>query len=135
MRLTALFSQVMGEAALISIQNPLRLSASSEPEPDLMLLSPREDFYASEHPGPEDVLLLIEVAQSSYPFDKQVKLPLYAEAGIREVWIVNLNVNVLEVFKHPSERDYGYSQVFTAADSYYLESLDLDIPVGSCMAA
>lgn len=64
---------------------PVRLSRHSEPQPDLALLRPRSDFYVSSHPGPQDVLLLVEVAETSTDFDRQIKLPLYAKAGIPEV--------------------------------------------------
>ncbi|WP_117236732.1 Uma2 family endonuclease [Thermus sediminis] len=89
-----------GEAAVL-VQSPLRLSEDSEPEPDLMVLKPPLDRYAERLPTPEDVLLLLEVADTSLPFDREVKLPLYAEAGIPEVWLVNLQENLLEVHRDP----------------------------------
>ena len=75
--------------AQVRIQNPTRLNEYSEPEPDVMLLRRRDDFYSSGHPAPKDVLLLIEVSDSSLSFDRNQKLPRYAAAGIPEVWIVN----------------------------------------------
>ncbi len=106
MRLTRWFSERVGERALVNVQNPVELSPLSEPEPDLTLLVPRASFYADRHPGPEEVLLLIEVADSSYEFDRNLKLPLYAEAGIREVWIVALEQRVVELFREPREGEY-----------------------------
>lgn len=106
MRLTRWFSERVGERALVNVQNPVELGALSEPEPDLTLLVPRASFYADRHPGPEEVLLLVEVADSSYEFDRNLKLPLYAEAGIREVWIVALEQRAVEVFRDPREGEY-----------------------------
>ena len=73
--------------AIVSVQDPTRLDNNSEPQPDVMLLRWRDDFYEAGHPGPADVLLLIEVADSSADFDRNAKLPVYARAGIPEVWI------------------------------------------------
>jgi Uma2 family endonuclease len=100
-RLTRLFVLSLGRSAIVSVQNPIRL-ADSEPEPDISLLIPRDDFYASGKPRPADILLLIEVADTSLDFDREVKLPLYAEAGIRELWIVNLEEDCLEVHRNPT---------------------------------
>lgn len=92
--------------AVASAQNPLRLSNLTEPQPDFMLLKPRADNYRSEHPTPADVLLLVEVADSSLRFDRSVKLPLYARYGVQEVWIVNLGENLVEVYRDPKDEDY-----------------------------
>lgn len=99
-RLTRLLVRRTGDDAVVSIQNPLQL-VDSEPEPDTMVLRPRADFYESGKPRAEDVLLLIEVADSSLEFDREVKLPIYAEAGIREFWIVNLSESHVEVYRGP----------------------------------
>ncbi|TBH21722.1 Uma2 family endonuclease [Thermus thermamylovorans] len=92
--------------AVIMVQNPLRLCEDSEPEPDLLVLKPPLSRYRDRHPTPEDVLLLIEVADTSLGFDREVKLPLYAEAGIPEVWLVNLKEDLLEVYREPREGRY-----------------------------
>lgn len=105
-RLTHLFVTRVGDVAQVRIQNPLRLDERSEPEPDLTLLVPRPDFYTSGHPRPKDVLLLVEVADSSIEFDREVKIPLYARAGIREVWLVDLNVGTVTVFRDPTADGY-----------------------------
>ena len=70
--------------AIISVQDPIRLGTDSEPQPDLALLTPRPDFYSSGHPGPAEVLLLVEVAETSAGYDREIKLPLYARFGIPE---------------------------------------------------
>jgi Uma2 family endonuclease len=98
-RLIALLSAATQGQAIVAAQDPLRLSMSSEPQPDLMLLRPRADFYAQAHPGPTDVLLLIEVSDSTSAYDRGIKLDLYAKHGITEVWIVDLDDNVMRFFR------------------------------------
>lgn len=110
-RLNRLFSRRVSEAALVDVQNPIRLGPHSELQPDLALLRPRADDYATAHPGPEDVLLLVEVAETSADYDRQVKLPLYAHWGIQEVWLVDLDQGCLEVHRDPSPEGYRDVQV------------------------
>lgn len=105
-RLNALFSERLGARAIVRVQNPIHISAHSEPQSDLALLEPRDDFYAEAHPEPEDVLLVVEVAETSADFDREVKLPLYARAGIPETWLLDLAADCIEAFK-PSPQGYG----------------------------
>lgn len=100
--------QLQGRA-VVSVQNPTRLDETSEPQPDVMLLRWRDDFYRGGHPGPDDVLLLIEVSDTTVDFDRNAKLPLYARAGIPEVWIVNRTARRIEGYSEPS--DGGYTTV------------------------
>lgn len=83
--------------AIISVQDPIRLGAYSEPQPDLALLQPRPDFSAQGHPGPQDVLRVVEVMESSAGYDREVKVPLYARFGIPEAWRVDLEQGRIEV--------------------------------------
>ena len=99
-RLTNLLVSRLNGRTIVSVQNPIVL-ADSEPEPDLALLSPRDDFYSSAKPKASDVQLVIEVADSSLEYDQQIKLPLYASAGIAECWIVNLEQSKVEVYRQP----------------------------------
>lgn len=99
-RLTRLLTTRLLAWAIVSVQNPIVLD-DSEPEPDLALLAPRDDFYAQSKPKSSDVLLLIEVADSSLAYDREIKLPLYAQAGIQEFWIVNLAESKVEVYRIP----------------------------------
>jgi Uma2 family endonuclease len=103
--LNALFSRLAGRAVL-SVQNPLRLNDISEPQPDFVLLRPRADFYRESHPRPEDVLLVVEVADASLVFDRRVKAPLYGMNGIVELWIIDLAGRSIEVYRQPSVRGY-----------------------------
>jgi Uma2 family endonuclease len=95
-----------GDRGLLSPQNPLRLPRDTVPQPDVVFLRPPLSQYWARLPQPEDVLLLVEVAET-YRYDREVKVPLYARAGIPEVWIVDLNHNVVEVFRMPSPTGYG----------------------------
>lgn len=92
--------------AQMSVQQPIRLDDLSEPEPDLALVRPRDDFYASAHPGPTDVLLVVEVSDTSFPADLASKLPLYAAAGIAEAWVVDLRGDRVLVHREPSANGY-----------------------------
>lgn len=105
-RLTNLFPSLLGDKVIVSVQNSIRLDNYSEPQPDIVLLKPRSDFYESKIPEPEDIYLLIEVADSTIKYDQDVKLPLYAESNISEVWIVNLNNTTLEVYRQPQNKTY-----------------------------
>jgi Uma2 family endonuclease len=105
-KLNALLSAAAQGRAIVAVQDPLRLSDASEPEPDLMLLRPRADFYAQAHPGPADVLLLIEVSDSTAAYDRSVKLDLYARHRVAEVWIVDLDSNVVRFFRHGDGQAY-----------------------------
>jgi len=98
-----------GSRAIIRVQGPLRLDLHSEPEPDLLALVPRDDFYRDKPPAASDVLLLIEVADSSLSYDRRVKLPLYARAAVREAWLVDLVRNEVEVRREPGPD--GFAQV------------------------
>lgn len=117
-----------GERAVIWPQNPVRF-ADSEPEPDVSVLRPRPGAYADDKPEPPDVLLLIEVADASLEFDREDKLPIYAEAGIREYWIVNLPDDVIEVYRDPAGKSYRSQTVARRGDSITLLALP-DVAIG-----
>jgi len=105
------------EATIVRVQGPVRLDDDNEPEPDVVLLRRRDDYYATGHPGPDDVLLLIEVADSTLEFDRNVKLRLYAQAGIPEVWISNLRNRRVESYTDPTEDGYATVRYFEAGSS------------------
>lgn len=107
-RLVRLAAKAMAEGSvLVGIQNPLRLDAHNEPQPDLMLLRPRADDYRDSHPTPADVLLLVEVADSTLAYDRGPKLALYARHGVPEVWIVDLGGRAVEVCRQPGPEGYA----------------------------
>jgi hypothetical protein len=102
MRLT----RAVSEGLRVAIQCPLVLATDSQPEPDLMLLREKVGNYAEALPAPQDVLLLVEVADTSLDYDRVTKLPLYAQHGIAEVWIVNLRERQIEVYQQPGTKGY-----------------------------
>ena len=91
---------------IVRVQSPIQLGDHSEPQPDLAVLRYREDFYTRSHPGPEDVLLLIEVSDSTLRYDRDIKVPLYARAGIPEVWLLDVTGQRLEIYRRPSPEGY-----------------------------
>ncbi len=102
-RLLHLFFNRVGDRALVRVQHPILLPENnSEPEPDLVLAKRREDFYGSAHPVATDIILVVEVAASSLLEDRQLKVPVYAAAGIAEYWIVNLVEDQIEVYQEPT---------------------------------
>jgi Uma2 family endonuclease len=98
------FGRRAGESVLIRCQNPLRLDDASEPEPDITILRGRADYYTTAHPGPADVLLVIEVADISLAYDLGTKVPLYARHGIPEVWVIDAATRRTQVFRQPVAR-------------------------------
>ncbi len=106
-RLNAAFAARLGQEAIVRVQSPVRLDDFSEPEPDLALLRPRADFYAEAHPTPADILLVVEVMEASREYDRKVKVPLYARAGIQEVWLVDAVEGQVHVLREPAGDAYG----------------------------
>lgn len=118
-----------GDFVMISSQNPIHIDEHNEPEPDIALLKPREDFYAGRHPEPEDVLLLIEVSDSTLEYDRETKKTMYAEAGIKEFWLVNLKQDLVETYTDPANGVYYQMKIFgrgETAASKYINQLSLE---------
>ena len=116
-RLSRLFHLQAGGRWMVSTQDPLRLDDHSEPEPDVMLLKPAADDYTSRHPQPGDVLLLIEVSDTTLDYDREEKLPAYGRAGVPEVWIVNLVDQAIEVYREPHFTGYRSRSVLRAGET------------------
>lgn len=98
--------EAVGPEAVVAVQNPVRLDGHSGLLPDLALLHPRADYYRNANPGPADVLLLIEVADSSLAYDCDIKLPRFARAGIAEVWLVDLGGSRLSIHRRATGDGY-----------------------------
>ena len=94
------------DRGLVSIQNPVRLDIYSEPQPDVLVLKPRDDFYASTGHTAADVLLMIEVSDTTLRYDTLKKVPLYAAAGVSEVWVEDLKKDVILVYREPSGKNF-----------------------------
>lgn len=133
-RLIHFLSSALGDRALLGAQDPIRLDDFSEPEPDISVLRPRSDFYSESHPGPGDTLLLVEVSDSSLSFDRDVKLPVYAAAGVPEVWVVNLVDRVLEVHRAPERGGYADVRQLQPGETVAaVEISGLQLPVASIL--
>ena len=105
-QLTRTLVRAVGDRAIVRVQGSIRLSQWSEPEPDLVLLAPRADFYRSEFALGTDTLLVIEVSDTTLRYDRDVKVPLYARHGVPEVWIVDVQNDALLVYGDLREGKY-----------------------------
>ena len=130
------FTEAVGRRAVVQVQSPIRLDDGTEPQPDLALLHERADLYASGHAGPRDVLLLIEVADSSVGYDRNEKLPRYARAGIPEVWLAILPEDVVEVNTEPTGDGYRATRRLRAGEVLRPACFDdVEMPVDARMPA
>jgi Uma2 family endonuclease len=111
LRLSDLFSATFRDVALVNTQNPIRLSDDTEPQPDLTLVRRRPDFYDSGLPGPEDVFLVVEVADTSVAYDRRLKIPLYGRSGIPEAWLIDVNKRTITVYRDPGSDGYSTTRV------------------------
>lgn len=128
-RLTNLLAALAGDRAIVRVQNPILLSDDTEPEPDVSLLHPREDFYAEREPGPDDVFLVIEVADSSLAYDRDVKLPLYAHVGVPEVWIIDLDERAVSTYASPGPEGYSERRIYRPGETLHPRELEIEVPV------
>jgi Uma2 family endonuclease len=118
-----LLTKLFADAHIIYTQNPIRLSDLSEPQPDITLLRWRDDFYRRALPQPEDVLLVIEVADTTVETDRAVKLPLYARAGINEVWLVNPPAERIELYAAPAAGAYQTVKYFQRGEDVQAQTI------------
>ncbi len=129
-----LFSRLDDDRFVIQIQNPLHLADQSEPEPDVMLLRPRADDYTASHPTPADVLLVIEVADSSLDYDREVKAQIYGRAGVPETLVLNLPEDCIEGFDQPGPEGYAHHTIYRRGDRIRPVSLpDLELAVADLL--
>jgi Uma2 family endonuclease len=111
-RLIRRFSSIPEELAIVGAQDPIRLTERTEPQPDVVLLQFRADYYSTAHPRLDEVLLLVEISDSTVDFDRDLKVPNYARSGIQEVWLWDLEENCLEVYRNPTGNGYALMQRF-----------------------
>ena len=107
----------VGDQAIVRVQGSVRLNLFTEPEPDLVLLRPRADFYASRLPGPSDILLIIEIAESSIEYDREIKARIYAESEVPEYWLVDLGSNSLSSYSEPRGGSYRNHRQYHRGES------------------
>jgi Uma2 family endonuclease len=124
------FNETARRQFIVRAQSPIRLDDFSEPQPDVALLRWRDDFYRGAHPTPADVLLVVEVADTTVVTDRTVKVPLYARAGVAEVWLVNIPDGQLEIYSDPSGDSYLRADIFGRDDearSHTVEGLAVSV--------
>jgi Uma2 family endonuclease len=129
-RLVNLLVQLLGKRIIAAAQNPVALNNNSEPQPDVALLKPRDDFYETAHPQAQDIFLLIEVSDSTVMYDREEKIPLYAQANIEEVWLVDINEQIVEVYQQPTAAGYQLMQKFSCGQTLSIKAFpDVNITV------
>jgi Uma2 family endonuclease len=129
-RVNTLFFKAFGDRAVVSVQNSVRLNDWTEPEPDLVVFKPRPDFYAGKRPTPQDISFVMEVADTSLRYDRNVKVPLFAAAGIPEVWVEDARNDLLYVYRDP--RGGSYSVMIEAKRGDFISPLafpDIQFPI------
>jgi Uma2 family endonuclease len=119
-------SLAQNQQTIMGVQDPILLDDWSEPQPDLWLAKYRSDRYASAHPTAGDLLLVIEVADSTVDKDKRLKIPLYAQANIPEVWLVDVNTNTISVHRHPAKGQFGEIQAYNRPSDHIAPSAFAD---------
>ncbi|MBM0107402.1 Uma2 family endonuclease [Steroidobacter sp. S1-65] len=119
--------KVVGEGALVLEQYPLRLNRHTEPQPDLILARPRRGRYRDAHPTARDVLLVIEVSDSTWLYDREVKMPLYAAYGVQDAWLVDLGVTQLDCYSAPHGGAFVEQVSTRAPGTLVVPSLDVSV--------
>ena len=130
-RLTHLLVFAVRDDAIVWAQNPVRLSRFSEPQPDLCLLVPRDDFYAGAHPRPADTFLAVEVAKTSLAYDTNRKAPLYAREGVPELWIVDVAGRAVTRFRSPDRHGHADVATLDLSRPVALPSLGIDVDLSA----
>jgi Uma2 family endonuclease len=122
-KLGKIFETMVGDEVFVSSQNPVHLDEYNEPEPDIALLKPRDDFYTESLPTPADVLLLVEVSDSTVEYDRETKKTLYAEAEIVEFWLVDLKNNTIEFYALPQNGVYRSAKVLEKGETIFSQAV------------
>lgn len=132
-KLNDLIRKSLRDKAMVRIQNPIIIGNHSEPEPDIAVVKYREDYYAEKHPIPEDIFLLVEVADSSVDFDRNTKASLYAAAEIPQYWIIDLESNQIESYAQPSGDAYLDKKTFKKGEVVEFSYFELSLWVGDIL--
>jgi Uma2 family endonuclease len=119
-RINRFLTKLLDESAIVSVQNPVVLDETSEPEADIAILKPRDDFYENKKPEATDIFFIIEVSDSTYRYDVKVKLPMYAKAGIDEAWIINLKKKQIEIYKNVKDGLYRTKEIHLKGEEIVL---------------
>ncbi|MDQ3753413.1 MAG: Uma2 family endonuclease [Acidobacteriota bacterium] len=128
--LTEMLRDLLQLAAIVWVQNPVQLDDYAAPQPDVALLKRRDDFYRRGLPRPDDVLLVIEVADTTIDYDRLIKIPGYAQAGIKEAWLVNIPAERIEVYAEPTAGEYKVVKLYQRNEelrAHTFANLSLDV--------
>jgi Uma2 family endonuclease len=135
-RLNEIFVLQVASEAIVRIQNPIKLSDNSEPQPDIALVRRQTNFYVTEHPQPKDIFLVVEVSDTTTDYDRQVKIPLYATEQISEAWLIDLNTKAIEVYRQPTPSGYLNVRICDRNDSIVLQAFpDISFSVDSILGS
>lgn len=128
------FTRLLEDRVIIDVQDPILLNDYSEPEPDIVLLAPPDDRYLDHHPKPKDIFLVLEIAESSLAYDREVKGPLYASNGILHYCLLNLSDRELEDYRQPGRAGFRSKQTYTESESFNLVAFpDISIRVSDLL--
>lgn len=122
-RLTNILPAKLSGSVHLRVQSPIQLNDDSEPQPDLTLLKPREDFYANSHPTAADIFVAIEVSDSTVEFDRRTKIPTYASAGTQETWLIDLVNDRIELHSNPFNNVYQEVRIIQRGQNVLSQSL------------
>ncbi len=126
-RLAELFLRVLAERAIVRVQGPIQVGLDSVPQPDVALLARQSDFYTARYPQAADVRALVEVADTAIEFDRAVRVPLYAQGNIPEVWVVDLPVGAVHVYREPGTVGYESVQIVCRGEAIAFQAFP-DVP-------
>lgn len=129
-KLVRLLNEQLSKALIVRSQNPFIANNLSEPEPDIALVNYRDDFYENELPHGTDIHLIIEVADTTFAYDTKVKLPLYAESGIPEYWVIDLNKKQVHVYWDALGNGFQQSRVYRSGELIKALGIELELEVG-----
>lgn len=128
------FQRLLGDQVLVRVQDPILLNNYSEPEPDIVLVAPPDERYLAHHPMPKDVFLVLEIAESSLAYDRDVKCPLFAQNGIVQFCLLNLQTRELEDYREPGPNGYRSKRTYSAKQSFTLVAFpELSIQVNDLL--
>lgn len=125
--LSALMIHSLADIAKVRIQNPIHIDQWNELEPDLTIMKFRKDRYVTAHPKPAEILMVIEVSDTSYDIDRKMKLPIYASAGIPVYWIINLSENRIEIYEEPMDDLYRKTTLHVPGDKISIQDKSFDV--------
>ena len=114
------FTRLFGDRVVVCVQDPFLLNDYSEPEPDIVLAAPPEDRYFDHHPRPKEIYLVLEIADSSFPYDRDVKCPLFAYNKIVQFCLLNLQNRELEDYRQPSRNGYRSKKTYSEEEAFKL---------------